>query len=44
MEKLTGRGKYKVTVGNHPHVYMISKPAIVRKVHRQDIGNGWSAT
>ena len=31
MEKLTGKGKHTVKVGNHPHTNMISKPAIVRR-------------
>ena len=39
MGKLTGKGKYKVKVGNHPHTNMISKPATVKRVQMQDIGN-----
>ena len=39
MGKLTSRGKHIVNVGNHPHTNMISKPAIVRRVQIQDIGN-----
>ena len=31
MEKLTGKGKHKVKVGNHLHKYKISKQAIVRR-------------
>ena len=31
MEKLRGKGKHTVEVGNHPHTNMISKPAIVRR-------------
>ena len=31
MEKLTGKGKHTVSVGNHPDTNMISKPAIVRR-------------
>ena len=31
MEKLTGKGKHMVKVGNHLHTNRISKPAIVRK-------------
>ena len=31
MEKLTGKGKYAVNIGNHPHTNMISKPAIMRR-------------
>ena len=30
MESPTGKGKYKVKVGNHPHPNMIPKLAIVR--------------
>ena len=39
MGKLTGKGKEKVKVGNHPHTNMISKPAIIRSVQMQDIEN-----
>ena len=39
MEKLTGKGKHKAMVGNHPHTNMISKPAIMRRVEMQDTGN-----
>ena len=31
MEKLTGKGKHTVMVGNHPHTNMISKPSTVRR-------------
>ena len=31
MEKLIGKGKHIVKVGNHLHTNMISKPGIVRK-------------
>ena len=31
MEKLTGKGKHTVKVGNHLHTNMISKPAIMRR-------------
>ena len=41
MGKLTSKGKHKVKVGNHPHTNMISKPAIVRGVQMQDIGNAF---
>ena len=34
MEKLTGKGKHTVKVGNHPHTNMISKPATVRRDHK----------
>ena len=39
MKKLTRKGKHTVKLGNHPHTNMISKPAIVRRVQMQDIGN-----
>ena len=41
MGKLTGKGKHTVMVGNHPHTNMVSKPAIMRRVHLQDIGNAF---
>ena len=42
MGKLTGKGKkHTVKVGNHPHTNMISKPAIMRRVQMQDIGNAF---
>ena len=28
MEKLTGKGKHTIKVGNHPHTNVISKPVI----------------
>ena len=31
MEKLTGKGKHTVKVGNNPHTNMISRPAIMRR-------------
>ena len=31
MEKLTGKDKYTVNVGNHPHTNMISTSAILRR-------------
>ena len=31
MGKLTSEDKHIVKVGNHPHTYMISKPATVRR-------------
>ena len=31
MEKLTGKGKHTVKVGNRPHTNMISKSSIVRR-------------
>ena len=31
MEKLTGKGKHKVNVGNHLHTNMTSKSATVRR-------------
>ena len=31
MGKLTSKGKHTVKLGNHPHINMISKPAIVRR-------------
>ena len=39
MEKLTGKGKHIVKVGNHQHTNVISKPAIMRRVQMQVIGN-----
>ena len=41
MEKLTGKGKHTVKVGNNPHTNMISKPAVMRRVQMQDIGNAF---
>ena len=41
MEKLTGKGKHTVNVGYHPQINVISKPAILRKVQMQDIGNAF---
>ena len=38
MGKLTGKSKYKVKVGSHPHTNVISKPTTLRKrVQMQDI-------
>ena len=31
MEKLTGKGKHTVKIGNHLHTNTMSKPAIVRR-------------
>ena len=31
MEKLTGKGKLTVKVGNNPHTNMLSKPSIMRR-------------
>ena len=31
MRKLTCKGEHKIKVENHSHVYLISKPAIMRK-------------
>ena len=36
MEKLTGKDKYTVKAGNHPHRNIISKPEIVRRAQMQD--------
>ena len=41
MEKLTGKGKHTVKVGNHPHTNTISKPATVRTVQVKDTGNAF---
>ena len=41
MRKLTSKDKHKVKVGNHPHTNIVSKPAIVRRVPMQDIGNAF---
>lgn len=41
MEKLTGKGKHAVKVWNDPHTNNITKPAIVRRVQMQDIGNAF---
>ena len=41
MGKLTGKGKHTVRVGNNPQTNMISKPAIMRSVQMQDIGNAF---
>ena len=34
IEKLTGKGKHKIKVGNHLHTNMVSKPATVRREHK----------
>ena len=39
--KLISKGKHKAKVGNHPHTNMISKPATVRRVQMQYIGNAF---
>ena len=41
MEKLTGKGKYIVKVGNHPHRNIISKQGTVRRAQMQDIRNAF---
>ena len=41
MGKLTGKGKHTIKVGYHPYTNMISKPAIVKRVQTQDIGNAF---
>ena len=41
MGKLTSKGKHTVKVGNNPHTNMISKPAVMRRVQMQDIGNAF---
>ena len=41
MEKLTSKGKHMLKVGNHPHTNTISKPAIMRRVQMQAIGNAF---
>ena len=37
MEKLTGKGKHTVKVGNHPYTN-ISTPATMRRVQMQEMG------
>ena len=37
MGKLTGKGKPRVKVGNHPHANKVSKLKIVMRVQEQDI-------
>ena len=37
--KLTNKDKHKIKTGNHSHTNMISKPATMRRVQMQDIGN-----
>ena len=37
MGNLTGKGKHTVKVGNNPHTNMISKPAIMRRVQKQEM-------
>ena len=40
--KLTGKGKHKVVVKNHPHTNMISKPATMNIQWRKDsLFNKW---
>ena len=41
MGKLTGKGKHTVKVCYHPHTNMMSKPAIVRRVQMQEMGNAF---
>ena len=41
MEKLTGKDKYTLKEGNHPHRNIISKPEIVRRAQMQDIRNAF---
>ena len=33
------KSKRTVKVGNYPHTNVISKPAIMRRVQMQDVGN-----
>ena len=40
MEKFTSKGKQTAKVGNHPHTNR-SRPAIMRRVQRQDVGNAF---
>ena len=42
MGKLTRKGKYTVHTGNHPHTYMISKPATARREQMQEMGNAFA--
>ena len=39
--KAPSKGKHTLKVGNHPHTNMISKPAIMRRIQIQDIGNAF---
>lgn len=39
IRKITGKGKHKTKVGNDPHINLISKPGIVKRVQMQDIEN-----
>ena len=41
MIKLIGKGKHSVNVGQHSQTNVIPKPAILRKVQREDIGNAF---
>ena len=41
MGKLTSKNKHTIKVGNYPHTGMKSKPAILRRVKMQDIGNAF---
>ena len=37
--KFNGKGKHEVEVGNHPYANMTSKPATMRRVEMQEMGN-----
>ena len=41
MEKLTSKGKHKVTTRNH-HTNIISKPAIIMRRGEHNTGNGYA--
>ena len=41
MKKLIGKGKHIVNVGQYSQTNVISNPAILRKVQREDIGNAF---
>jgi len=39
IRKMTGKGKHKTKVGNHPHINLIPKPGTVKTVQMQHIEN-----
>ena len=39
IRKVTGKGKHKTKVGNYPHINLIAKPGIVKRVQMQDTEN-----
>lgn len=42
MGKLINKSKPTVKARNHPHTYMISKPATARREQMQEMGNAFA--